>query len=108
MSMNIPDYSVKPTILEGFEVAITEPDAGGTLGVGIRLQHRSLADGAGELWLSLTAEQTWEIALGLTQGLRILDGSVVKTEQGFICVACSEGRHDECPQGTWCDCQHDT
>lgn len=26
----------------------------------------------------------------------------------FVCKQCTEGKHDECPGGTWCDCQHRT
>jgi hypothetical protein len=24
----------------------------------------------------------------------------------MICVPCRERHHDDCPGGTWCDCQH--
>jgi hypothetical protein len=24
----------------------------------------------------------------------------------MICLACRQRRHQECPRGTWCDCQH--
>ena len=24
----------------------------------------------------------------------------------MICVPCRKRRHEECPGGTWCDCQH--
>jgi hypothetical protein len=24
----------------------------------------------------------------------------------MICVACRVKRHEDCPGGTWCDCQH--
>jgi len=24
----------------------------------------------------------------------------------MICVACRKQHHEECPGGTWCDCQH--
>jgi hypothetical protein len=24
----------------------------------------------------------------------------------MICVPCRERRHEDCPGGTWCDCQH--
>jgi hypothetical protein len=24
----------------------------------------------------------------------------------MVCAACRERRHDECPGGNWCDCQH--
>jgi hypothetical protein len=24
----------------------------------------------------------------------------------MVCLSCREQRHDECPGGTWCDCQH--
>ncbi|MBP2705666.1 hypothetical protein JOL79_17775 [Microbispora sp. RL4-1S] len=26
--------------------------------------------------------------------------------EGMVCDACAEDRHDECPGGNWCDCQH--
>jgi hypothetical protein len=26
--------------------------------------------------------------------------------EGMICVPCREHHHEECPGGTWCDCQH--
>ncbi len=26
----------------------------------------------------------------------------------FICDKCQDGKHGECPGGTWCDCQHGT
>jgi DNA-directed RNA polymerase subunit RPC12/RpoP len=22
----------------------------------------------------------------------------------FVCANCKRGRHDQCPEGTWCDC----
>ncbi|MFC4590400.1 hypothetical protein [Sphaerisporangium corydalis] len=24
----------------------------------------------------------------------------------MICAECKDDRHDECPGGSWCDCQH--
>ncbi|HEX3715576.1 MAG TPA: hypothetical protein VHV09_22480 [Trebonia sp.] len=24
----------------------------------------------------------------------------------MICVACRRRHHQDCPEGTWCDCQH--
>lgn len=24
----------------------------------------------------------------------------------MICDACKDRRHDDCPGGSWCDCQH--
>jgi hypothetical protein len=24
----------------------------------------------------------------------------------MICVCCRQRRHEDCPGGTWCDCQH--
>jgi len=24
----------------------------------------------------------------------------------MICVACRQRHHEDCPGGTWCDCQH--
>ncbi|WP_283244534.1 hypothetical protein [Microbispora sp. H11081] len=24
----------------------------------------------------------------------------------MICTACADHRHDDCPGGSWCDCQH--
>ena len=24
----------------------------------------------------------------------------------MICVACRRRQHQDCPDGTWCDCQH--
>lgn len=24
----------------------------------------------------------------------------------FVCTKCREGKHDQCPGGTWCDCGH--
>jgi len=24
----------------------------------------------------------------------------------MICVSCREQRHEDCPGGSWCDCQH--
>ncbi len=26
---------------------------------------------------------------------------------GMICVSCRERCHQDCPGGTWCDCQHE-
>jgi hypothetical protein len=26
--------------------------------------------------------------------------------RGMICLPCRERHHDDCPGGTWCDCQH--
>ncbi|HEY2578823.1 MAG TPA: hypothetical protein VGI74_21165 [Streptosporangiaceae bacterium] len=25
----------------------------------------------------------------------------------MICVPCRERHHEDCPGGTWCDCQHE-
>jgi hypothetical protein len=24
----------------------------------------------------------------------------------MICLACRDSRHEDCPGGSWCDCQH--
>jgi hypothetical protein len=26
--------------------------------------------------------------------------------EGMICDACRKRHHEDCPGGTWCDCQH--
>jgi len=29
-----------------------------------------------------------------------------RTIESMICVPCRKHHHDDCPGGTWCDCQH--
>jgi hypothetical protein len=29
-----------------------------------------------------------------------------RTMESMICVPCRKHHHDDCPGGTWCDCQH--
>ena len=33
-------------------------------------------------------------------------GAHGRTMEGMICLPCREHHHEECPGGTWCDCQH--
>ncbi len=29
-----------------------------------------------------------------------------RQNRGMICVPCRKHHHEDCPGGTWCDCQH--
>ncbi|MGH3321389.1 MAG: acyl-CoA dehydrogenase family protein [Streptosporangiaceae bacterium] len=50
--------------------------------------------------------QTPRPARATTRPARATTRPASATIGDVICAACRERRHDECPDGSWCDCQH--